>query len=105
MKLLDLSHPLAVIQALASEFPLLPAPHIDVNTIYPTRLTLSFHDGLGDFEAWREALSIDPAAVYQGTQSGDMTLVLRASATRDDVLVQLIAYGPNTAILVQAVAA
>ncbi|MCT9092929.1 hypothetical protein N4G70_29255 [Streptomyces sp. ASQP_92] len=104
MKLLDLSRPMAVLQELGREFPMLPAPHIDLNDIYPSQIRLAFHKSLGDFEAWREALSIDPAAVRQTTQSGDMTLVLHASATRGDVLIELIAYGPNPAMLLQAVA-
>ncbi|WP_331445811.1 hypothetical protein [Streptomyces xanthochromogenes] len=104
MKLLDLSRPMAVLQELGREFPLLPAPHVDINSIYPSQIRLSFHRSLGDFEAWREALGIDPAAVRQNTQSGDMTLVLHGSATRDDVLIELTAYGPNPAMLLQAVA-
>jgi hypothetical protein len=104
MKLLDLSRPLAVLQELGATFSMLPAPGIDINDVYPNQISLSFHKGLDDFEAWREALGIDPTAVRQSTQSGDMTLVLRAFATRDDVTIELTAYAPNPAMLIQAVA-
>ncbi|MEV5944494.1 hypothetical protein [Streptomyces sp. NPDC051994] len=105
MNLIDLSRPLAVLKELAAEFPLLPAPTIAVTTIYPNRLEMSFHDNFGDFEAWREALGIDPASVRHNLQSGDTTCVLHGTAVRDDVTVELIAYGPNVALPALAVAA
>lgn len=105
MKLIELSRPLAALQVLAAESPLLPAAHIDINDIFPTRITLSFHKDLGDFEAWREALGIDPGTVRHSLQSGDMTLVLTGFAVRDGITFQLMAYGPNAAMLLGAVAA
>lgn len=105
MKLLDLSRPLAVLQELGSKFPLLPAGNIDISTRYPQMVRLSFHDDLGDFEAWRVALDIDPVTVRYHLQSGDTTLVLHGTTVRDDVSVELIAYGPNMALALQAVAA
>jgi hypothetical protein len=105
MKLLDLSRPLAVLHELGAKFPLLPAPCIAITTIWPERIRLTFHDDFGAFEAWREALDIDPATVSQQLQGDDTTLALKGSAVRHDVTVELVAYGSSPAMLLQAVAA
>jgi hypothetical protein len=100
----DLSRPLALLRMLAVDHPQLPAPNVDVSPIYPNYLTLSVHDDLAGFEAWREALSIDPDMVRHNTQSGGTTLVLKGSATIADAEVQLIGYAPNLALVVSAAA-
>ena len=100
----DLSRPLALMRLLAADHPNLPAPHIGVSPHYPHRLTLSVHGGLDGFEAWREALGINPADVRHNTQSGGMTLVLTDSATIADAHVDLVGYAPNLALVTEAVA-
>ncbi|WP_445402737.1 hypothetical protein ACSMX9_14610 [Streptomyces sp. LE64] len=80
----DLSAPLRVLRLLAAEHPDLPAPCMRVSTVFPDLLDLSFHPSLdeeghgafGVFEAWREALGIDPGSVVHGVQGGGLTLVL-----------------------------
>ncbi|MFD7403002.1 hypothetical protein ACFV7R_10080 [Streptomyces sp. NPDC059866] len=88
----DLIVPLQALRLLATDFGHLPAPDVDVTPIYPNRLRLSFHRGLAEFEAWREALGIAPDAVRHGTQSGGHTRVLRADAQCADAGLELVAY-------------
>lgn len=95
----DLSRPLALLRLLAVDHPDLPAPDVQVSPIYPERLQLSVHDDFGTFEAWREALGIDPDTVERKLQSADTTVVLKASATIADASVELVGYGPNVALL------
>jgi hypothetical protein len=95
---------MALMRLLAADHPNLPAPHVGVSPHHPHRLTLSVHGDLGAFEAWREALGIDPDAVRRNTQSGGMTLVLTAAATIADAHVELVGYSPNVALVAEAVA-
>ncbi|WP_327703617.1 hypothetical protein OG530_19195 [Streptomyces decoyicus] len=41
----------------------LPGATVTVDRIYPGQLCVGLHNGLGDFEAWREALGIPAADV------------------------------------------
>lgn len=100
----DLSRPMALLRMLAVDHPNLPAPHVGVSPHHPHSLALSVHGDLGAFEAWREALDIDPNEVRRNTQSADTTLVLSASATVADARVELIGYAPNLALVAAAVA-
>ncbi|MFK0214951.1 hypothetical protein [Streptomyces sp. NPDC090298] len=79
--LADLSAPLMTLRLLAAEFGHLPAPTVEVSTIYPERLEVSFHDDLTGFETWREALNIAPESVVHRVQAGGQTRVLRVHAT------------------------
>ncbi|WP_318218478.1 hypothetical protein [Streptomyces sp. SCL15-6] len=87
-----LAVPLQALRLLAVDFPHLPAPDIDLTRIYPDRLTLCFHDGLGVFEAWREALGVPPEAVTHTVQSGGSTHVLRASTVYAGATLHLRGY-------------
>lgn len=100
----DLSRPIALMRLLAADHPHLPAPHLGVSPHHPHTLALSVHGDLGKFEAWREALGIDPEQVRRNTQSGGTTLVLSAAATVADARVELIGYAPNLALVTEAVA-
>ncbi|MFI1166494.1 hypothetical protein ACH4UM_23560 [Streptomyces sp. NPDC020801] len=100
----DLSRPLALLRLLSADHPQLPAPHVGVSPHHPHYLTLSVHGDLGGFEAWREALGIDPGEVRHNTQSGGTTLVLTGTATIADAHVELVGYAPNLALVVEAVA-
>lgn len=102
--LADLSTPLALTRLLVADHPNLPAPHVGVSPNHPHRLTLSVHGDLAGFEAWREALGIDPNQVRHNTQSGGTTLVLTGSAIVADAHVELVGYAPNLALVVEAVA-
>ena len=100
----DLSRPMALLRLLAADHPDLPAPDVLVSPIYPDRLTLSVHGDLAGFEAWREALGIDPEAVSRNTQSGGAKVVLTAAATVADADVDLVGFAPNLALATAAVA-
>jgi hypothetical protein len=100
----DLAGPMALMRLLSADHPNLPAPHIGVSPHYPHRLSLSVHGDLAGFEAWREALGIDPSDVRHNTQSGGTTLVLSASATIADAHVALVGYAPNLALVAEAAA-
>jgi hypothetical protein len=95
---------MALLRLLAVDHPHLPAPHVGVSPHHPHSLALAVHGDLGGFEAWREALGIDPEAVRRNTQSGGMTLVLTGSATVADAHVELVGYAPNLALVAEAVA-
>lgn len=92
LNLSDLSAPLAALRMLTVDFPLLPAPTVDVSTLYPERLTLTFHDGFAEFEAWREALNIDPASVVHRVQRDGRTGVLDVHTVFSGSEVRLTAY-------------
>lgn len=83
---------LAALALAASTFNHLPAPEFRVSRLYPNRLTISLHDDLGDFEAWREAMSIPTARVSYDTQPDSG--VLTATAEWGGALVELLGYGP-----------
>ncbi|MFJ5967279.1 hypothetical protein [Streptomyces sp. NPDC093060] len=101
----DLVVPLRALRLLAADLGHLSAPAVWVTTIYPDRLELSFHDDLGGFEAWCDALGIAPGAVTHGTQSGGRTQVLRASAERSGAKLELVAYAPMFVPVLAGVAA
>jgi hypothetical protein len=65
-----------------------------VSTIYPERLELSLHNGLGEFEVWRTAMGIRPEQVEFAEQAGN-TWTLKASAPYAGAEIRLIAYGPT----------
>lgn len=74
--LCDLAAPLTALIALEARFPHLPAPCVNVTTIYPDRLELSFHyDDFAAFEVWREALGMSPADVEHRVQGNGTTAV------------------------------
>lgn len=75
-----LSAAVTLLASFVARFPDLPAVDVRVSTVYPDRLELSAHDDLAVFEAWREALGIDPGAVVHGVQGGGSTRVLEAHA-------------------------
>ncbi|MHC0432017.1 hypothetical protein ACX6XY_17790 [Streptomyces sp. O3] len=92
--------------ALAAAFPALPSDTVTVGTVIaPDRiaqgLRVDLHAASADFEAWREALAIDPAQVEHKELSRFQTL--SAYAESGGVPVQLIAYMPlTTAVLAAA---
>lgn len=100
MKLAELIAPMAVLRKLAADRPDLPAPRVGLSPHQDGRIDFSIHDDLGSFEAWREALGIDPAAVRRNLQSGDMTLVLTARGEVEGTKVQLTGYAPNVLLAV-----
>ncbi|MFJ3771112.1 hypothetical protein ACIPX0_05390 [Streptomyces sp. NPDC090075] len=87
-----LSVPLRALRLLAVDFGHLPAPVVDVTGIFPDRLKLSFHDGLYEFESWRDALNIAPDTVAYGTQGGGCTRVLKASVEYAGATLELVAF-------------
>ncbi|MFJ5267105.1 hypothetical protein [Streptomyces sp. NPDC088358] len=76
-----LSAPLRALRLLSADFRGLPAPVIDLSSIYPDRLSLSLHPSNGGFvafEAWRAALGIAPNAVDFNVQCDHRTVVMTA---------------------------
>lgn len=95
----DLSAPLALLRLLAADHPDLPALDVHISKHSPDCLRLSIHHDLGAFEAWREALGIDPDTIERKLQSADTTVVLMASTTVADASVELVSYSHNVALL------
>ncbi|MFE1728620.1 hypothetical protein ACFW6X_00430 [Streptomyces bacillaris] len=90
--LTELSTPLLTLRLLASEFPHLPAPCVSVSTVFPDLLDLSFHDDFSGFEAWREALGIDPEDVVHHVQGNGHTGVLDVHGTFAGARLRLTGY-------------
>ncbi|MFH8575425.1 hypothetical protein [Streptomyces zaomyceticus] len=90
--LAELAAPLLALRLLGAEFGHLPAPTVEVSTIYPERLELTFHDDFAAFEVWREALNIAPESVVHRVQVGGQTNVLRVHATYAGAELMLIGY-------------
>ncbi|MET9650427.1 hypothetical protein ABZZ44_09140 [Streptomyces sp. NPDC006460] len=88
----EMSAPLIILRILNSEFPDLPAPCVSVSTVYPDILELSFHDDFPGFEAWRDALGIDPVNVTHRVQRDGCTGVLRVHADYAGARIELTAY-------------
>ncbi|MEV6124316.1 hypothetical protein AB0M23_28050 [Streptomyces sp. NPDC052077] len=91
---------LRVLRLLAADYGHLPAPAVDVSTVFPERLTLSFHDdpysggceAFAAFEQWRTVLGIGTDAVGFRSQCGGRTWVLRAEGVFGGAVVVLAAY-------------
>ncbi|MFD4153649.1 hypothetical protein ACFWR4_12995 [Streptomyces hydrogenans] len=90
----DLAAPLTALIVLDTKFSHLPAPNVDFCPVYPDRLRLSLHDDLGAFEAWREALNIDPAMVVHRVQGGGGTLVLKVHGQFAGADIELVGFAP-----------
>ncbi|MEV8392833.1 MULTISPECIES: hypothetical protein [unclassified Streptomyces] len=79
-----LAVPMRALRLLTAEFGHLPAPCVDMSTIFPERLVLALHETeqtggtLAAFESWRDALGIAPDAVTFAVQSDGRTRVLAA---------------------------
>ncbi|MFF2777892.1 hypothetical protein ACFVU3_23620 [Streptomyces sp. NPDC058052] len=95
--LADLAAPLTALVALDARFSHLPAPNVDLCPVYPDRLCLSLHDDLGAFEAWREALNIDPAAVVHRVQGNGGTRVLKVHGRFAGADIELTGFTPALA--------
>ncbi|MEU8949913.1 hypothetical protein [Streptomyces sp. NPDC048489] len=90
-----LSAPLRALRLLALDFPDLPAPVVDVSSIFPERLALSFHvsqGGFSGFEAWRAALGIAPDAVDFHVQCDHRTGVVTAHTEYDGAEITLTGF-------------
>ncbi|MFG2397725.1 hypothetical protein [Streptomyces lydicus] len=88
----SLGAPLLLLRMFTAEYPHLPAPCLDVSTIYPDLLTLSFHDDLASFEAWRDALGIEAETVSHHVHGDGRTQVLEATADYAGTRLQLVGY-------------
>ncbi|MEU0254483.1 hypothetical protein ABZ299_18660 [Streptomyces sp. NPDC006184] len=88
----DLAAALRALRLLAMDFGHLPAPDVQVSTIYPDRLKLTFHNGLDDFEVWRQALEISPQDVVYREQNTGRTRVLNTVAAYAGAVLELTGY-------------
>ncbi|TGB11595.1 hypothetical protein [Streptomyces sp. MZ04] len=100
----DLSAPLALLRLLAADHPDLPAVNVLISRRSPNRLNLEVHGDLTVFEAWRDALGIDPESVRRNLHSADTAMVLTGHATVADCKIELVAYAPNLSLLAEAAA-
>ncbi|MFF4403685.1 hypothetical protein [Streptomyces sp. NPDC001404] len=83
----------------------LAAPDVRVSSQSTGCIDLSFHSETStyaDFEAWREALNIDPEKVERRTW--DATQCLEAEGTLYGTRIRLQAYGPLLAVAARAAA-
>ncbi|GAA5613566.1 hypothetical protein CP981_16615 [Streptomyces platensis] len=87
-----LNAPLLLLRMFSAEYPHLPAPCLEVSTVYPDLLTLSFHDDLAGFEAWRDALGIAVESVSHHVQGDGRTRVLEARADYAGARLHLVGY-------------
>ncbi|MEV6747415.1 hypothetical protein AB0N21_23915 [Streptomyces sp. NPDC051080] len=86
----------AAVTALASlveRFPDLPAADARISPIFPDLLVLSFYRNLGEFEAWRAALSISATDVTLDGDADGNLLWLMAETAMGGTLVRLVGYG------------
>ncbi|MFD5269871.1 hypothetical protein [Streptomyces sp. NPDC058335] len=88
-----LAVPLRVLRLLAVDFGHLPAPDVQVSTVYPNRLELTFHNRLADFELWREALGICADDVLYREQSNGRTRVLNTVTAYAGAELELTGFG------------
>lgn len=93
MKLHELSAPIAALALLIANRDL-PAPSIDISTVFPDRLRLDFHDDPEGFEAWLSALGVDPSTVTGSTSGSSETQVRRATTTYAGADIQLTSFTP-----------
>ncbi|MFE7583108.1 hypothetical protein ACFU5Y_16345 [Streptomyces gardneri] len=94
LTLSGLAAPLTALVALDAKFSHLPAPCVGLSPTIPERLELSFHDDLGEFEVWREALNIAPSAVVHRVQQNGRTRVLKAHGRFAGADIELIGFTP-----------
>jgi hypothetical protein len=83
---------LAALTQIGAAFGDLPAPEFRVSRVYPDQVSISLHDNLADFEAWREALGMAVGAVEYRTQPGNT--VLKVVVPWGGGTVELVGYGP-----------
>ncbi|NUP47243.1 MAG: hypothetical protein HOW97_08005 [Catenulispora sp.] len=83
---------LAVLAQIGAAFPHLPGAVFNVSRLDLDEVTVSLHDDLGDFEAWRIALGVPASAVGYRTQPGNT--VLTATVEWGGGTVELVGYGP-----------
>ncbi|MFG3381616.1 hypothetical protein [Streptomyces sp. NPDC047999] len=92
--------PLRVLRLLAADFGHLPAPNVQVSPITPGELSLCFHDDLGAFEAWRDALGVPGEAVSCRERSAGRTRVLKAAVDYGGAVVELVGFSDIPAAMV-----
>ncbi|MER6517334.1 hypothetical protein ABT246_10745 [Streptomyces sp. NPDC001553] len=76
----EMQAPLLVLGVFAGHFWHLPAPTVSVSNVFPDQLDLDFFDAPADFEAWREALGIDPQSISTPVQLSKGNRVLTVEA-------------------------
>ncbi|MEU3078634.1 hypothetical protein [Streptomyces laurentii] len=105
LTLAGMSAPLNALQEAAGRFPRLPAPTVSISTVCPDQLDLSFHsdvfsaaESFAAFEAWREALGLDPMSVVHCVHADGRTEVLRVHGGFAGADVRLVAFAPVPAL-------
>jgi len=85
--LIDLAASAAAITALIAKHPLLPARDLVPSK---TGIKVNLHEGLGDFEAWREALSVPVDDIDFAVSSHNT--VLRIDTVFAGVRLEIVGY-------------
>ncbi|MFH9953291.1 hypothetical protein ACH4OX_03610 [Streptomyces roseolus] len=95
----DLTGPVTALIALEAKFPHLPAPCVNLTTVFPDRLELSFHyDDFTAFETWREALNMPAADVEHHVQGNGTTAVRTVHGLFAGADTWLVGYAPIPAL-------
>lgn len=84
---------LEALSAILRVFGHLPGAHFGISTIYPDRVDISCHDGLADFELWRETLGIPAQSVR--FRCNDTTTNLTAPGSYAGASIQLNGFAPT----------
>ncbi|MFD6873311.1 MULTISPECIES: hypothetical protein [unclassified Streptomyces] len=94
----DMQAPLLVLGMFAGHFGHLPAPTLSVSGICPSELDMDFFDAPAAFEAWREALGIDPLTITERVQRTGGTRVLVVEAEWAGAHLRLRSFAPVVAL-------
>ncbi|MFE5517451.1 hypothetical protein ACFQ9Q_06890 [Streptomyces virginiae] len=94
----EMQAPLLVLGAFAGHFWHLPAPTVSVSSVFPERLDLDFFDTPAAFEAWREALGIDPQTISEHVQGDGVNRILTVEAEWGGALLRLRSFAPVLAL-------
>ncbi|MFG3316075.1 hypothetical protein ACGF0C_29315 [Streptomyces albidoflavus] len=88
--LASLNRRLTVLADLVASHPELPAPNVEICSVFTDRVALAFHESPGSFHQWLTALGIDLHTVQGG--AGNTTAWLAALYEVDGVTLKLTSY-------------
>lgn len=95
----EMQAPLLVLGVFAGHFWHLPAPTVSVSSVFPDQLDLDFFDTPAAFEAWREALGIDPQTISERVQGNGASRVLTVEAEWGGAMLRLRSFAPVLALV------
>ncbi|MFF4390750.1 hypothetical protein ACFY0G_28785 [Streptomyces sp. NPDC001552] len=95
----EMQAPLLVLGVFAGHFWHLPAPTVSVSSVFPDRLDMDFFDTPAAFEAWREALGIDPQTISEHVQGNGVNRVLEVEAEWGGARLRMRSFAPVPALV------